>query len=461
MISLEKGMKYVEPKKIRFNPNNPRGEKEHQIVSDPLFEKLKNSIAKFGVLEPIVVKKTSQKSDDFILIDGERRLRAAKKDRTKVIPVLIAKNDADGRILAYQIHMLRKNWGKVAETKSIKAIISDIKQKKPQISEKELIKDLKNITAHTDSEISDLLKILKYDDDIIKKVLEGKLDMSYLIQNEASFINPLRRKYSKLLSELGEDNIRKLMIEKAEKGKLHNTRFLMDKFKLFFKEEVSESNKKRIRSFINNTSLSGKDFLKECGLNVDRKGKSRNKKKIKREANQRKKICLTKTQETKLSDLRKKFEGIGKKLQNNELEYIREALECVENKCNKASVVMLWGALMDRLLIYLEQNFNDFKKECSKIDISKKPYKYYKDKIKFFCNDKCTSIDDLKTGADMPIIIWFLHMKIIDMPQFNKLKGINDTRNDCAHPTSITLTVNEAIASFCNCFDIIFNNGKI
>jgi ParB family chromosome partitioning protein len=107
MKSLEKDTKYIQLSKISFDVNNPRGEKEHQIVSDPEFQKLISSIKAHGILEPLIVKKDPSKEEHFILIDGERRLRAATKvseadkNDDSTVPVLIAKDDADGRILAY------------------------------------------------------------------------------------------------------------------------------------------------------------------------------------------------------------------------------------------------------------------------------------------------------------------------------------------------------------------------
>ncbi|HCJ66764.1 MAG TPA: hypothetical protein DHV62_05410, partial [Elusimicrobia bacterium] len=98
---------------------------------------------------------------------------------------------------------LRKNWEKTAETKAIKQIIFDIKRDKPHISDNELKKQLIQITAHKEYEIDDLLKLCRHSDEIINKVIEGKLDMSYLIQIESSFINPLRNKFPDLILKYG------------------------------------------------------------------------------------------------------------------------------------------------------------------------------------------------------------------------------------------------------------------
>ena len=53
------------------NPEQPR-----KIFTDNELGELTNSIREFGVLQPLLVKKTEGRK--FILIAGERRLRAAK-----------------------------------------------------------------------------------------------------------------------------------------------------------------------------------------------------------------------------------------------------------------------------------------------------------------------------------------------------------------------------------------------
>ncbi len=68
MKSLEKDTKYVQLSKISFDVNNPRGEKEHQIVSDPEFQKLISSIRSHGILEPLIVKKDSNRLSTTFMI---------------------------------------------------------------------------------------------------------------------------------------------------------------------------------------------------------------------------------------------------------------------------------------------------------------------------------------------------------------------------------------------------------
>jgi len=147
MTYLKKKLHYIDPNTISPDPNNPRGETEKQIVSDKDFPRLVASIKEFGVLEPIIVRDNGQGTKKYILVDGERRFRASLEADLEEIPALIATDEINGRILAYQIHKLRKDWSKVTETKSIKTIIRETNEVQPDISESDLIKRIREITT--------------------------------------------------------------------------------------------------------------------------------------------------------------------------------------------------------------------------------------------------------------------------------------------------------------------------
>ena len=477
MKSLEKDTKYVQLSKISFDVNNPRGEKEHQIITDPEFHKLVLSIKAHGILEPLIVKKDPSKEEHFILIDGERRLRAATKvseadkNGDSTVPVLIAKDDADGRILAYQVHMLRKNWDKAAETKSIKTIIADLKQKNPTLAEKEIIKQLKEITAHTDPQISDLLKLIKYDDKVIEKVISGQIDMSHLIQNEASFINPLKREFPSLFAKYGEDNLRKILIEKVESSFLVGTRYLMDEFKNVF---ADAKNKEQVESlldtFLTNKSKNIKDTYsdweklhpgakkKESDAAKAQKGRKRKSQKDnKSNASTFKKINLTAKEENTLKKVRKNYESIGKKSTQEENEYIAEGIYCLENNCLKAASVMIWAAGISKIISYILKDISDYNNVSTIMSQSKKdPYKQLK-----IYKTGISGEDDLRDGRDYQLLFYLLHKKLISKTQYNKLKSCYTMRCDCAHPTDIKLSLNEAIAVFDNVHQLIFSNKKL
>lgn len=80
-------MKY---KEIALNDIKSRPEQVRQDFSEERITSLAKSIAEVGQLQPIVVQK---KEDHYLLIAGERRLRAVKKDRKDKIAAVIFEDD--------------------------------------------------------------------------------------------------------------------------------------------------------------------------------------------------------------------------------------------------------------------------------------------------------------------------------------------------------------------------------
>jgi hypothetical protein len=367
--------------------------------------------------------------------------------------------------------MLRKNWDKAAETKSIKTIIADLRQKNPTLTEKEIIKQLKEITAHTDPQISDLLKLIKYDDKVIEKVISGQINMSQLIQNEASFMNPLKRKYSALFDKYGEENLRKILIEKAEKGLLVDTRFLMDKFKdVFADKKKNDEIEKLIEGFLTNKAKNIQDTYSEyqnlypgAKKKDSTAGKTQKAKKKKTQKDSKdvsssyRKIKLAPKQENNLKKVRANFESIGKKLTQEENEYIAEGINCLERDCLKASVVMIWAAGISKIINYILKDIPDYTNVSIIMSQSKKdPYKQLKN-----YKTATSGEDDLRDGRDYQLLFYLLHKKLISKTQYNKLKGCYTNRCDCAHPTDIKLSLNEAITVFDNIYQLIFSNKTL
>jgi len=71
-------------RKIQPDPQQPR-----QHFDDEALEELASSIREHGVLQPLVVRQDDSTSDGYLLIAGERRLRAAERLGLETIPVVI------------------------------------------------------------------------------------------------------------------------------------------------------------------------------------------------------------------------------------------------------------------------------------------------------------------------------------------------------------------------------------
>ncbi|MBR9691964.1 ParB N-terminal domain-containing protein [Candidatus Woesearchaeota archaeon] len=241
----------IDPEKIGFDEKNPRGEDKDKIEADDEFKKLLVSVKEHNILVPLIVRNSSGKKP-YKLVDGERRLRAALNTKKKLVPAHILDDDeVDGRILAYNVHMLRKQWGKVSEINSIKEIRDELKKKHKNISGVELFRKLLEVTNHKKHELVDLLILLKYGDDIIEKVQNQELAMSYLIQIDMSFISPFKREFPQLYKSYGDKNLRKILVKKAEHGKLGSTRYLMDNVVELFRDKENKTKfKNSIKKFL-------------------------------------------------------------------------------------------------------------------------------------------------------------------------------------------------------------------
>lgn len=481
MKTLHRELQHIDPKKISVDKNNPRGLTESQIISDPEFKKLISSIDQYGILVPLIVKPDENAHSSYILIDGERRLRASlsPKVNLKDVPVLVAKDDIDGRILAYQVHMNWLNWNKAAETKALKKIILDLKEDKPALTDKEILKKLKEITAHKPPRLSDLLKLCKYDDKTIEKIISDELNMSYPVQIESSFINPLKRHHPDIETQFRENEIRKILIQKAFDKKLGNTRFLMDKFKVVFQ---SGSHKEKIEqlliNFLKDRDKDIADTLREFERIT--KGKTKNEQKTDKKSEKEKQkeknpplgkriftqdtfsykaMKVTKKQQTLISDIRNNFEKIGSSFTEEEREYIAEALFCLEKHCFKAATLMAWSSGISRILKYIKNNLSDFNNASQAMSDNKKSvWKHFSSNFQ----KNATSVEDIRVNSnDIQLLCYLAFKGIISSTQFNKLQANYKIRCDCAHPTDIELSSNELTAIFENIYHLILNNQTL
>ena len=75
------------PQGIRLSDIEPNPRQPRQDFDPAALEELAQSIRENGVLQPVTVRKNSQK--DYELISGERRLRAAKEAGLQKIPAVV------------------------------------------------------------------------------------------------------------------------------------------------------------------------------------------------------------------------------------------------------------------------------------------------------------------------------------------------------------------------------------
>ena len=120
---------YLEVEKIAPNPNQPR-----KTFSDDGIIKLANSIRQYGIIQPLCVRKIG---DEFELISGERRLRAAKElGLTRVPCVITAVSEEKSSEIAIIENLMREDLTIFEEAEAIQSLIDIHNQTQEKIAEK-------------------------------------------------------------------------------------------------------------------------------------------------------------------------------------------------------------------------------------------------------------------------------------------------------------------------------------
>lgn len=266
-----------DPKLIAFNPANVRDETEEEIEADENFQRLKESVYEFGVLVPLVVKPHKRGGKEFILIDGERRLRAALATNQKTVPVhiLTESETGDEMLYAFQIHMLRKEWSRTAQARALAKIINNSKEEIGRKQEKELFDIIQEKTGYNETSLRDLFRVLKYVDKN-EKVLDeiddpkSNIKFSHLVQLEASFVEQIERMFPDIIKKYGVETIRSKLLDKVRIDVISSTREPMEKLlPLFIHSKTTvqkEYLKKLIIDFLDHKNKSPEDIFRSFEL---------------------------------------------------------------------------------------------------------------------------------------------------------------------------------------------------
>ncbi len=265
-------LELIDPWKIDFDQENPRREDEDAILADPEFNRLKDSISAHGVLVPIVVRRRGNQADRYILVDGERRLRAARFVNESSIPANIVSGDQSSALAkAFQIHTLRKQWGQVAQVRAVKRMMQLAISEDAALADDQaaLRRRLQDLTGFDANRVDDLVRTATlYSEENLDEAEAGKIRFSHFIQIEESFINQVRTAFPEVLAEVGEETVREVMLDKARHKVLTDTRVLMDELVPIFSKRATGPGEKQVlkglvRDFIEDPPMPVEDVVRK------------------------------------------------------------------------------------------------------------------------------------------------------------------------------------------------------
>ncbi len=150
-------------KECRANPYQPR-----KVFSADAIEELSQSIQEYGILQPLIVRKSIK---GYEIVAGERRFRAAKAAGLKKVPVIVKSLDDEKMMeLALLENLQREDLTPIEEAQAYSNLMKEL-----DITQEILAKRLGKSRSH----IANLVRLLTLPPEISDLINHGELSMGH------------------------------------------------------------------------------------------------------------------------------------------------------------------------------------------------------------------------------------------------------------------------------------------
>jgi len=159
------GVLELDIKKIAPNREQPRKHFEQSMI-----EELADSIKEYGVIQPIIVRPGAS-DDDYIIIAGERRWRAAHHAGLQVLPAVVRDcTDLQCLEIALVENVQREDLNPIEEANCYKNLSEVFNLGQEEIAQK---------VGKSRSHIANLLRLLRLDERVQELVITGVLTVGH------------------------------------------------------------------------------------------------------------------------------------------------------------------------------------------------------------------------------------------------------------------------------------------
>lgn len=162
-VEDEETVEQVPISQCRTNPYQPR-----KTFDADAIEELKTSILEYGIIQPLIVRKSIK---GYEIVAGERRFRAAKEAGLKEIPVIIKDYD-DNKMMEIALleNLQREDLTVIEEAQAYKNLVEKL-----NLTQAELSKKIGKSRSH----IANTMRLLSLPEDIIVYISNGELTMGH------------------------------------------------------------------------------------------------------------------------------------------------------------------------------------------------------------------------------------------------------------------------------------------
>ena len=145
---------------IRPNPRQPRREFDGQALLA-----LSESIRARGILQPVVVRPLGE--EQYELVAGERRLRAARIAELTTVPAIVRETEDSARLeLALMENMAREDLNPVDEARACATLVEDLGLTKEELGRR---------VSRSRVAVSNLIRLLDLPDEALALIESGEL----------------------------------------------------------------------------------------------------------------------------------------------------------------------------------------------------------------------------------------------------------------------------------------------
>lgn len=151
--------------KLKIMDIEPNRDQPRKIFDEDALAELADSIAKHGVIQPLLVRPMPDGS--YQLVAGERRWRASRMAGLTEVPVVIKElSDDEAMALALIENLQREDLNAVEEAQGIKALMDTLSLTQDEAAER---------VGKSRPAVANALRLLKLPDSVIALVSDGKL----------------------------------------------------------------------------------------------------------------------------------------------------------------------------------------------------------------------------------------------------------------------------------------------
>lgn len=149
---------------LQPNPRNPR-----RLFTDDELDELAASIRERGIIQPIVVR--ALKGDNFEIIAGERRWRAAQRAGLHDVPIAVVEaNDAQSLEYAIIENVQRADLNPIEEATGYLALMDDFNRTQEEVAQ---------IVGKSRPHVANTIRLLKLSEPVKQLVRTGKISAGH------------------------------------------------------------------------------------------------------------------------------------------------------------------------------------------------------------------------------------------------------------------------------------------